>query len=408
MFLGRHQAKHIEICKKQKEKKRKVFDSYKQRQILDGNEAAENKNEGKPVDQPASKPRTRIVKPVSRPAAKPSNRPKVAEDKKVDDKKSESETNVWPKNKTKNGTTTNETNPSGATKTAKPNPTQNGSLNGKMTGQSNGNHQTEDHPNSNQGSVPDNRKATNGKKSQWRENHEEFVRSIQAAKGSLESSDESVGTHKPNGHEPGDKESTITTNSESTSNTTASSTATINLAAATTNERMHPDGEERGERPKPAPRQIQPPQSRLNKGKLAANPANAQQLTNGNAKQVNGQAVMNGASTGSGSAHSSSSNGQTSTPATTKKSMNSVECPTCGRSFNRAAGERHITFCAEQQRQRKSSSNVTNEEALARWVEGLADFVCHFFGSQFKVFKIRSAPKQIPGSQRLPLHESCH
>ena len=313
---------------------------------------SENKNESKPTSQPASKPRTRIVKPVSRPA-KPVNKPKAAEVKNA-----ENATNEGPKNKI-NGTTNGTANGTKVNGTTKQNATN--ISNGKMAGQTVDSSPADDQSN---------RKA-NGKKSQWRENHEEFVRSIQAAKGvgSLESSDEA---HKPNGIELVDKESTITSSeSTSTSNTTASSTATINLAAATTNERIaHPD--EKLERPKPAPRKIQPPQSRLNKSKLTANPANAQQLTNGtngtNAKQVNGPAMMNGTGSG-GSAHSSSSNGTAvpaSTPATTKKSMNSVECPTCGRTFNRAAGERHIPFCAEQQRQRKTSSNVTNEEALAR------------------------------------------
>lgn len=316
----------------------------------------------KPVSQPVSKPRTRIAKPVSRPAVKAANKSKAPVEKKAETV----QTTEGPKTKTiptVNGTTT---------KTAKPN---HGISNGKSNGQTAaGNHSEASSTDDSQGI----RKAANAKKSQWRENHEEFVRSMQAAKregnGSLESSDEPAGAHKPNGIELVDKESTITTNSESTStsNTTASSTATINLAAATTNERMHPN-EERptGERPKPAPRKIQPPQSRLNKGKSSANPANAQQLTNGAAKQVNGQTMMNGNTvSGGSSAHSSSSNGTahigraTATPASTKKSMNSVECPTCGRIFNRAAGERHLPFCAEQQR--KSSSNVTNQEALAR------------------------------------------
>lgn len=379
--LSFEQAKHIEICKKQKEKKRNVFDSYKQRQILDtSDENAETNKPEKPASQASSKPRTRIVKPVSRPAVKAAKKAPVKAD----------ETNEEPKTKaTVNGGTTTKTTKSSQTNnglangTAKgmsngltnglTNGTSNGTSNGISNGKSNG--QTAPGNQSESSSTDDTqgtRKATNGKKSQWRENHEEFVRSMQTAKGSLESSDEPTAAHKSNGIEAADKESTITTNSESTSNTTASSTATINLAAATTNERNHPnDTEERpaGERPKPAPRKIQPPQSRLNKGKSSANPANAPQLTNG--KQVNGQRMMNGASatvSGGSSAHSSSSNGtahNVSTPASTKKSINnSVECPTCGRIFNRAAGERHLPFCAEQQR--KSSSNVTNQEALAR------------------------------------------
>lgn len=225
---------------------------------------------------------------------------------------------------------------------------------------------------------------TNGMhKSQWREKHEEFVKSIQTPKvNGIESSDEQA--HK---HESIDKESTITTNSESTTNSTGttntSSTTTSTITLNTTNDATNDDERSTNDTKTPKPkRKIQPPQAtRLNRSKL--NLANGQPHSNGSTnKQVNGQTMINDSSTSVMNHNHTTTNGinhqhtnghtpvaaATSTTTTTKKSMNTaIECAFCGRTFNRAAGERHVPFCEEKQRQRKSSNSVTNEEALARF-----------------------------------------
>lgn len=294
----------------------------------------------KSANVPSKKSKTRIVKPVSRPTAKKLINKQI---NKTD------ELNGEVKNTITNGTMDNGTNKNSSDKTSN-------------------NHNSETNT-----EDQNNKKNTNNKKSQWRENHEEFVRTMQATKkmtngNGIDSLSDDQMHNKQNGNESIDKESTITTNSEksnstttstnASAHTTTSTTATINTA---TNGRSINDEEKTQiEKPKPAPRKIQPPQSRLNKmNKL--NQVNGQQLNN---KQVNSQIMMNGSTvSGASTIHTN----QNSTTAMNKKSVNnSVECSTCGRTFNRAAGERHIPFCREKERQRKSSNNNTNEEALAR------------------------------------------
>ena len=190
----------------------------------------------------------------------------------------------------------------------------------------------------------------------WRD--DEFAKQSTKKVNGLASSDER--THKQN--ESIDKESTVTTNSESTSNSQTTNASTATLNSQTTNERENDEEQSmiatnNEKMPKSIQRKIQPPQaSRPNR----VSKLNGQQLNN-KQRQVNGssQTMINGNSISSSNNHVS-----------TKKSMNSsayVECTICGRSFNKAAAERHMPFCAEKERQRKSSSNATNEEALARF-----------------------------------------
>ena len=280
-----------------------------------------------------NKSKAKIVKPVTRPIAKPSS---INSSNKMT-------STIKPTN--------------GIKKTIKDTPeisNKNGLVNGKTNGNTN-------EINEINGTNQDD------KKSNWKENHEEFIKSIQSAKkingNSLDSNDEKI--YKQNESiDKIDKESTITVNSDST---TSTGNGTVNTNGSNgsfnTNEKSTDDDNqmnENNEKNKSTQRKIRPPQSRLNKNKL--NQVNGQQLN----KQSNGQIMMNGSTTTLNSANSNHNNNNNNVG--TKKSMNTacVECTICGRKFNRAAGERHIPWCAEKS-QRKNSSNNTNEEALARF-----------------------------------------